>query len=102
MISKHGKIHTPSKHVAMVTLKCSSSPQIRFTKQQQGQKVEAAATVGWLCFTGLSAEQLLKARKEHAAFFEEAGRVPKFKAHYDLHDKQHIDYVRTLTAKNVW
>lgn len=52
--------------------------------------------------TGLSDEDIIKDRTEHAAFWEKISQRPKQKIKYSFSEKQQFDYVREVTSKNVW
>lgn len=51
---------------------------------------------------GLSARELEEAREKHADYYDRHSKRPKEKLKYSFEDKQQFDYVRELTAKNVW
>jgi len=51
---------------------------------------------------GLSNDELLQAREEYSDHYAKFGQRPKEKIKYSFNDKEQIDYIRELTAKNVW
>ena len=60
------------------------------------------AGVEFLPCPGLSSEDLKASLTDNAEYWKQGGQRPKENVKYSFEDKQQIDYVREIFAKNVW
>lgn len=56
----------------------------------------------YLFAAGLTTRELEEARVKYADYYEKHGKRPKENIKYTFEDKEQIDYIRDVTAKNVW